>query len=220
MSGVNGAVKLNITTPKKVAETEKPVSAIVVQEKEEKQPEIVKEQPKVVELEVKEDKKPSPSIEDVFIFEEVKVKEPTVKVKQSAYNATKILDAYAKIEGHIKSLYDNVFSKTQNFKPTYPQTVADTFNYIYSLLKSKGYSSAFEKAFGLVNIEPKTFDIGYIPYSIKLSKWAEDKGLIVVCESLLSAITELYYESATEALINLTEDELTSTFQYIINYAL
>ena len=156
----------------------------------------------------------------MFIVQEVKVKERVKEVKPNEYSVSEILSAYSRVEKQIKLLYEKVFNKTENFKPTFPQTVADTFNYLYSILKAKGYSAGFEKAFGLANIVPKAFEDNYIPYSIKLSKWAEDKGLIVIVEPLLSEITSLYYESVKAVGAELTEEELTNNFSVIINYAL
>ncbi|MBR6737190.1 MAG: hypothetical protein IKL82_02350 [Clostridia bacterium] len=209
MSGVNGGVKLNITTPKiSVAETEKPVSALAMpknEPKKEEKPKIKVEKPEVKAEVVKT--QPLKPVEEIVVKHE------------KVYNVKNILNAYNSLEESIKSLYDNVFSKTPDFKPTYTQTVADTFNYIFSLLVTSKLDGAFRKAFGLEKVECKNYANDYVPYSVKLSKWAEDKGLLNVVESVLTNITSLYIESAKECDAEIVESGVAETFSAIIDFA-
>ena len=65
---------------------------------------------------------------------------------------------------------------------------------------------------------PKSFEEGYIPYCVKLSKWAEEKGLITICEDMLSALTSIYLESALSFGKTVTEEGVAITFSSLINF--
>lgn len=256
MSGVNGASKLNIVAPRKsVAETKVTVSAVVVPEKSEKQPEIevltanlteeetevqteeinlqpqeiANEETPVEAIEVASESATGEEIanesavanspsEEVVLSPTEETEIPKEPILERKFNVNGILMAYAELESQITRLYIEVFSKTRGFKPSCKQTIADAFNFVYSLLHANGYSLAFERAFGLTGVTPKSFEEGYIPYCVKLSKWAEDKGLITICEDVLSALTTLYIESALSFGKTITEEGVTETFSALLNF--
>ena len=51
----------------------------------------------------------------------------------------------------VKKIYNEVFLKTQNFKPTINDTIADLLAYIGALCENNGKEFAYEKAFSIDN---------------------------------------------------------------------
>lgn len=213
MPGVNGATKLNNVAPTLSATETDNVSAFKVYKNTEnavKNEEISVAKPtRVVKERVETEK-------DAVIVE---MEAPAVEVK--GVDDTLILNAIEKLNLVVKNLYETVFNKTPNFRPTYDETIGDALLYVGKKLYAIGAHESFEFAVKIdaTTISSKYLDASYIPLAVKLSTWAESKGYNGESENVLSAITKLYKECSEASGYKVTPESLTDTFLAIIDFA-
>ncbi len=118
----------------------------------------------------------------------------------------------------IKKAYDKVFSKSNNFKPEFGETVGDMILYLSAKLKAINASKDFDNAFGLVDYKiPDKYLKSYIPLAIKLSLWCKDKGVLDICDELLFELSSVYIKSAKNVNVIVTEEDIEKAFSLEIN---
>ncbi len=217
LPGVDGATKFNniVAPSNKNTETKTSVSVFDVQDEEPAKP-ITINQPEVIEdAEVVEE---SEVIEDIKTEDIEVINEPKTQSKVNAYKLN-VTAEFEKITSIVKSLYDKVFSKSTNFKPSYDETVGDLLLYLSAKLKSAKINSQFDNALSLQGYKiPEKYLANYLPYALKLSVWCEQKGYLTVTENLLYEITSLYKKCAEALGIVLYEEDIYTAFSHEIEY--
>lgn len=113
----------------------------------------------------------------------------------------------------IKTIYEKVFSKSQNFKPEFGETVGDLIFYLSYKLKKINANGAFDKTFSLVDYTlPNKYQDGYIPLALKLASWCEQKGYVFCVDELLYEISSVFVKSAKCCGVEVNEDLVTAEF--------
>lgn len=115
-----------------------------------------------------------PKIENVV---EVKVEpnlEPLTEVKEEKFDVKETLKTiFNNVMNLCCEMYNNVFSKSEKFRPTLQETKQNLLLYIGYKSNKAGILSEFEDAFGCVDISK--INAPFVPYIIKLSKWYDAK---------------------------------------------
>lgn len=191
VSGVDGATKLNNAfAPSKKITETESVSVVAV--------------PKTIE---------DIDITSVAVESNLEPQKEEVKTIDIKFEFSKIVDI-------IKELYDKVFSKSKDFKPSFDETVGDIILYLSAKLNIDGIEKDFNNAFYInaKQIFEKYYN-NYIPYALKLSVWCEKKSLLSVSENLLYEISSLYLKLANASGLTLTEEDVATKFSKEIEYA-
>ena len=223
MSGVDGAVKLNSLRAPSVAktETEESVSEFAVQEETfEKDIEEPIEEPKIEPIEEVKTEPIEEPIEEISEENYIPIKQTEIQeVIPKKKNKVDVKTLFLGVEELIRKMYNEVFSKTPSFKPTFEICMGDIILYVSKKLSVKNAEKDFNVNFGLVNktVADKYLN-GYIPYAIKLAKWCKDNDKMDIIDELFYRITRLYVESAKLSSVTITELEVTTDFESEISF--
>ncbi len=186
---IEKTVEIKKEKPKK--ETEKVVDG----QKAEPKIEVV-EEPKIeVVEEPKMDKVEEPKLE---VVEELKIKsENKVKLLKGVFNGIEIL---------VKEMYDNVFSKNAQFKPTFNETLHNAMLYLGFKAKSVNCLTEFNLAFNGVDLDK--ISSSFVPYVIKLSTWYDKKFNKEITGKVVSEISEFFKVLVDSNEINVDINEI------------
>ena len=159
---------------------------------------VLNEPKKEVKTPVKEPVKQvevKPNIEPKTIKEEPKkvaVKEPKIileEPKKVDYTLG-LKNAFSKVEILCREMYDNVFSKNAQFRPTFNETIYNALAYLGYKCSTVNAKQEFELAFDGVDIlkisEP------FVPYIIKLSTWYDKKFNKDITQKILFEFNEFF----------------------------
>lgn len=90
---------------------------------------------------------------------------------------------FSNIEKLCKEMYDNVFSKNEQFRPTYIEAIKNTLAYLAFKCKECGVYNEFDLAFE--GVEISNINELFVPYIIKLSTWYDKKFNKDITQKLL-----------------------------------
>ncbi len=144
-------------------------------------------------------------------------------VENSKKEQTQIKDSISNFklaESLINDLYNDVFSKSSNFKPTKNQTIGDLLIYLGYRAKSVGVYENFKKAFKItLNEDAVRSSENYLPLAIKLTVYLDkkqDQGYTKkVVSYLLKTILHLFEDESDKA-ISLTINSMSAIYSYLI----
>ena len=147
--------------------------------------------------------------------------------KNSKNTDTKVVDVYEIIGGFedarlvLKKIYNEVFSRHTNFKPTLNDTVADLLSYLGAIAEFNGKEKAYEKAFGVdVSRLPARYkDKGYIPYAIKISVWVDkNKGYNEtpkLLDGILRSLFSLLNKGTELETVSIIQDSISAIIDFL-----
>ena len=113
------------------------------------------------------------------------------------------------IEGLIKEMYDNVFSKNSQFKPTFNETTFNAQLYLCFKAKQLNFLTDFNLAFNGVDLE--NISKPFVPYVIKLSTWYDKKFNSDITSKVVSEIINFF-------TVLVDSDEINVDINEILNF--
>ncbi len=129
---------------------------------------------------------------------------------------------FKQCESLINELYEKVFSKSPNFKPTKNETIGDLLIYLGYRAKSVGVYENFKNVYKISLIDDNfRSNENYVPNAIKLCVYVDkkqDKGYTKkVVGYLLKAILYLFDDINDDNVISLTVNSMGAVYTYLIN---
>ncbi len=125
-------------------------------------------------------------------------------------------------ESIVSELYEKVFSKSPNFKPTKNQTIGDLLIYIGYRAKSVGVYEKFKQQFKVdLNEDNVRSNENYIPNAIKLCVYVDKKQdecyTKKIVGYLLKTILYLFDDINDDNVISLTVNSMGAVYSYLID---
>ncbi len=160
------------------------------------------------------------SQEEIEEISQEKIKdESSLEVKESVLNLPSSKEQFKNAENLIIKLYSEIFSKTENFKPSKNQTIGDLL--IYFGIKAKGLD-LYQKFVTEYKVEIENDSVreseNYIPYAVKLTVFVDKKYNTSyskkLVEYLLMAL--LYLDGDNESVVKDIPSSLNAIYDYLI----
>jgi hypothetical protein len=135
-------------------------------------------------------------------------------------NSQESLTNFKLLESLINDLYNKVFSKSPNFKPTKNHTIGDLLIYLGYRAKAIGVYEKFKQVFKItLNEDDVRSKDNYLPIAIKLTVYLDkkqDKGYTKqVVTYLLKTLLNLFEDSSDKS-ISLTVNSISAVYSYLI----
>ena len=142
------------------------------------------------------------------------------KEETQVVNSQESLTNFKLLESLINDLYNKVFSKSPNFKPTKNQTIGDLLIYLGYRAKAVGVYEKFKQVFKItLNEDDVRSKDNYLPIAIKLTVYLDkkqDKGYTKqVVTYLLKTLLNLFEDSSDKS-ISLTVNSISAVYSYLI----
>ena len=142
------------------------------------------------------------------------------KEEELVINSQESLTNFKLLESLINDLYNKVFSKSPNFKPTKNQTIGDLLIYLGYRAKAVGVYEKFKQVFKItLNEDDVRSKDNYLPIAIKLTVYLDkkqDKGYTKqVVTYLLKTLLNLFEDSSDKS-ISLTVNSISAVYSYLI----
>jgi hypothetical protein len=142
------------------------------------------------------------------------------KEETQVVNSQESLTNFKFLESLINDLYNKVFSKSPNFKPTKNQTIGDLLIYLGYRAKAVGVYEKFKQVFKItLNEDDVRSKDNYLPIAIKLTVYLDkkqDKGYTKqVVTYLLKTLLNLFEDSSDKS-ISLTVNSISAVYSYLI----
>ncbi len=119
-------------------------------------------------------------------------------------------------------MYEKIFSKSQNFKPTRSETIGDLLIYLGYRAKSVGVYENFKQVFKVsLNEDKVRSSENYVPNAIKLTVYVDKKQSKCytkkIVSYLLKAILYLFDDIGDDKAISLTVNSMGAIYSYLID---
>ena len=137
-------------------------------------------------------------------------------------NSQDAISNFKLAENLISELYEKVFSKSPNFKPTKNQTIGDLLIYLGYRAKSVGVYEKFKKVFKVVlNEDAVRSSENYIPSAIKLAVYVDKKQdecyTKTIVSYLLKTVLYLFDDINDDNVVSLTVNSMGAIYSYLID---